>query len=265
MDKNGCAKIKFPCLYNHFRLLKIPPLDHFYPDSMKIRLFIIAFLISVTAFAQKTTVSVILNAGASSFRGANAITTTQVGTGGYFCGCLLREPESFGTKGALSYGTGLSLQHATKKRFVLGLDAAYEILRTKTLVDTYTIDDILMNVEGRNVSYNHFINLFPHAGYQFKLGEKMALQVVGGADFGIGLDSYDKLTINNYIKKEYRNTDNITNLDFRPRLQAELSRGRVSVVTSYSYGLVNWLDDVDGADPHVYMNVFRIGLKYRIN
>jgi hypothetical protein len=216
------------------------------------------------AFAQKTTLSVYLNGGLASFRGKSTVETTSFGTGGPFCNCEGYQTNSFGSKNALSYGAGLVLQKQFKSNLLLGLEAGYEMLRTKAIIDVFQQDDMIMQVEGKSVSYNHFANIFPHIGYNFNVNEEVSIAVTGGADFGIGLDSYHKDSVRDYFKRYKVDTDIIPGFDFRPRLQVKVRYQKFGFTAGYSYGLKNWMGHYDGGNPEAYMNVIRLGMQYQL-
>ncbi|KQS31375.1 outer membrane beta-barrel protein [Dyadobacter sp. Leaf189] len=231
---------------------------------MKLIYLLLFSLCLQPALAQKTSLSVYLNGGLGAFRGESTVKTTSLSTGGPFCRCEGSQANSFGAKNAVSYGAGFILQRQFKSNVLLGLDLGYELLRTKASLTELQLDDMIMQVDGKSISYNHFANIFPHVGYQFNVNEDFHIAVSGGADFGIGLDSYHKLTVTDFIKRSYNNTDIIPGLDFRPRLQVELGSDKLSFRAGYSYGLKNWMGHYDGGNPEAYMNVIRLGARYRL-
>ncbi|WP_031529357.1 outer membrane beta-barrel protein [Dyadobacter crusticola] len=229
-----------------------------------IYLLLFPFLLQ-PALAQKTSLSVYLNGGLGSFRGVSAVKTTSIRTGGPFCRCEGSSANSFGAKNAVSYGAGLVLQKQFKSNVLLGLDLGYELLRTKATIEELQLDDMIMQIAGgKSVSYNHFANIFPHAGYQFNVKDDLHIGLSAGADFGIGLDSYHKHTAPDVFKRYYDNTDIIPGLDFRPRLQLEVGSDKLSLTAGYSYGLKNWMGNYDGGNPRAYMDVIRLGVQYRL-
>ncbi|TLU99098.1 hypothetical protein [Dyadobacter luticola] len=231
--------------------------------------FLYLFLLSLpfqTVFAQKTIFAVHVDGGLSAFSGASTVGVTNVSTGGVFCHCEPSPAQVFGSKTAFSYGAGLVIQREFKNRIRIGLDAAYEMLRTRMNVKTYTIDDMVMVTNGKSISSHQFVNLFPHIGYRIPLGNELSLAVNGGADFGIGLNSYEKLYVPEYFKESLRtNTDLVPGLDFRPRVQVQLISGKFGFNVSYSNGVKNWMADWIGGNPKAYMKVVRVGMQYQLN
>lgn len=237
------------------------------PMSMK-NLSILAFLlICQTAFAQRTTFSVGLNSGVSRFGGASAQKTTSTGTGGFFCQCSPNQAGYLGSVPTYTYGGSLTVQHEFKNHFLLELEAGYENLRTRVDIDEFQIDDMIMRTENAyNITRNHFINLFPSAGYNFPLAENLDISVRGGADFGLGLSSSSRLVV-----PEMFEDDQIVDreglapgLDFRPRIEAKISGKRLGLTVSYAHGLSNWLNGWAGGATDLHMRAWRIGVQYRI-
>jgi hypothetical protein len=228
-------------------------------------LFLLSFPFQV-ALAQKTVLSVNLNGGLSSFRGASAVGSQDIYTGGIFCNCSPSPASSFGAKSAFAYGAGLTIQRELRSRVLIGLDAGYEVAGSKIAVNQYVMDDMVMPTQGKSVSYNHFINLFPHIGYRIPVAENVKVSIAAGTDFGIGLSSYSKLKIPEYFKERIRESnDRIPGLDFRPRIQFQVSYRKVGLYVSYSHGLTNWMGDWVGGNPEAYLKVFRLGVQYQLN
>ncbi len=234
---------------------------------MKI-LSILPFLfICQIGLAQRTSFSVGLNSGISRFAGASAEKTTTSGTGGPFCGCLLREASYLGNVPAITYGANLAVQHEFKNHFLLGLETGYENLRTRINVEQYQLDDMIFKTDnGYSITRNHFINIFPSAGYNFPLVENLDLSLRGGADFGIGLNSSSRLVIKDVFEDDqYTDRDGLApGLDFRPRIEAKIAGKRLGLTVNYSHGVINWLNGWDGGINQLYMRVWRVGVQYRI-
>lgn len=235
--------------------------------SMKI-LYILPFLLFChIGIAQRTTFSAGLNTGISRFTGASAEKTTSTSTGGLFCNCVPRAAGYTGNVPAVTYGANLAVQHEYKNHFLLGLEAGYENLRTRINIEEYQIDDMRFKTENAyNITRNHFINIFPSAGYNFPLAENLDLSLRGGADFGIGLSSSSRLVIREMFEDDqFTDHDGLTpGLDFRPRIEAKISGKRLGLTVNYSHGVINWLTGWAGGPTELYMRVWRVGVQYRI-
>ncbi len=234
---------------------------------MKI-LYILPFLLFCQmGLAQRTTLSVGLNSGISRFAGPSAQKTTSSGTGGPFCNCALREASYLGNVPATTYGASLAVQHEYKNHFLLGLEAGYENLRTRINVENYQIDDMIFNTENAySITRNHFINIFPSAGYNFSLAGNVDISLRGGADFGLGLSSSSRLVVREVFEDDqYTDRDGLApGLDFRPRIEAKISGKRLGLTVNYSHGVTNWLNGWAGGPTELYMRVWRAGVQYRI-
>ena len=225
-------------------------------------LFLFSLLLCFqTGFGQSTKFSVYANSGTSSFKGGGALKSAEYYTGGPWCMCDENDPMAFGAKRAVSYGAGLNFERVFKNNFLAGLELGYEVLRTRASITNFVLDDMIFRVSGKNINVNHFVNAFPHAGYQFPKLDQITFALSAGADFGFGLDSYDKASIPDFLKKSYRNTDNILALDFRPRVHLSASFNRFALTAGYAYGLSDWAHSNSSAS----LSVIRMGLQYRLN
>ncbi|MGX5856793.1 outer membrane beta-barrel protein [Dyadobacter jiangsuensis] len=234
---------------------------------MKILSILPFLLICQIGLAQRTTFSVGLNSGISRFAGESAEKTTTSGTGGPFCGCALREASYLGNVPTITYGGNLAVQYEFKNHFLIGLEAGYENLRTRINVEQFQVDDMIFNTENAySITRNHFINIFPSAGYNFPLADNLNLSLRGGADFGIGLSSSSRLVIKEVFEDDqHTDRDGLApGLDFRPRVEAKISGKRLGLAVSYAHGATNWLNGWAGGATDLHMRVWRVGVQYRI-
>jgi len=224
-------------------------------------LYLLLFVLGLQAgFAQSTTVSVFATGGLSSFSGAGSSKNTEFWTGGYWCMCDTREANSFGARSAISYGGGLTLQHLFQNKMIAGLDLGYEMLRSRSRITQIALDDMVFRTKGRNISSNHFINAFPHAGYLFPISNKIDFSASGGADIGFGLSSREKMKIPDFGDMPGRSTDKIPGIDFRPRIQIGVTYEKFTFTGSYARGIKNW----GSSDLDARLNVIRFGVQYRL-
>ncbi|SEI72378.1 Outer membrane protein beta-barrel domain-containing protein [Dyadobacter sp. SG02] len=234
---------------------------------MKILSILSFLLICHIGLAQRTTFSVGLNSGVSRFAGASAEKTTSSSTGGLFCNCTPSAAGYLGNVPTTTYGASLTVQHEYKNHFLLALEAGYENLRTRINVENFQVDDMIFKTENAyNITRNHFINIFPSAGYNFPLAENLDLSLRGGADFGLGLSSSSRLVVREVFEDDhYTDRDGLTpGLDFRPRIEAKISGKRLGLTVNYAHGVTNWLNGWDGGVNQLYMRVWRVGVQYRI-
>jgi hypothetical protein len=228
--------------------------------------YILPFLLSCQiGLAQRTTFSVGLNSGFSQFFGKSAVKSASVMTPDPLSSGLPRASNRLGGSNAATFGASVSVSREFKNHFLLGLEAGYEMLRSRTDIEVFQVDDMLMQTDGYNINNNKFINLFPSAGYDFLLGEKVRLAVTGGADFGIGLSSKSKLVVPEHYDNMYSNNEGLVpGLDFRPRAQIKVSGDRLGLALSYAHGITNWLNGWAGGATDLHMRAWRIGVQYRI-
>lgn len=232
---------------------------------MKI-IYILPFLLFCQiSFAQRTTFSAGLNTGLSRFAGPSAHRTTSMVSGGPFCNCASSPASSLGNLTAATLGASAIVQREFRNHFVASLEAGYEVLRTRIIVDQYQLDDMIITTDGLNITRNHFINAFPSAGYNFRLSETLNLTVTGGIDLGFGLKSSNRLTIPDFSKSYYSDLPNLVQkVDHRARIQARIDGKRLGFTASYAHGTRNWLTGWAGGPTELYMRVWRAGVQYRI-
>lgn len=229
-------------------------------------LYVLPFLLlGHIGLAQRTTFSAGLNTGLSRFAGPSAHRTTSMVSGGVFCKCESRAASALGDLTAATVGASAIVQREFKNHFVASLEAGYEVLRTRIIVDEYQLDDMIMKADGVNITRHQFINAFPSAGYNFRLNETLNLTVTGGIDLGFGLKSSSRMTIPDFSENVYTDQDNLVQkVDHRTRVQARLDGKRLAFTASYAHGTRNWLSGWAGGPTGLYMRVWRIGVQYRI-
>jgi hypothetical protein len=214
----------------------------------------------LNASAQKTEIGVSLNSGLFSFNGASAHRTTVL---------IGISPDQaytnnpYGTQDGLCFGGSANLKHLINKRFMLGLDLGYETLKSEISLNSYAMLGGSTLVEGKTQLVNHFINAFPFIGKRF--GKTVALDLIGGLDFGYCVSSKDNGEVYNNTNFVVKSLDrkNIS-FDVRPRIQLNLNYLKFNVYTGYSYGLTNYMEGYIGGTPDASSRLVRFGIGYRI-
>jgi hypothetical protein len=177
----------------------------------------------------------------------------------------------YGTKNGLGYGLSINSKRVFAKHFLLGLDAGYEMMRSK--IDINGINSFgpsgstTLPATGKTNLNTQFINLHPNLGFRFG-GSSTTFDLTAGMDVGIVLDAKEK------GKAETTNGGSITtntdrknlNTDLRPRLQLAANYQKFSAHAGYAYGLSNYRGRVMcGGAEEVQSRVIRFGVAYRIN
>lgn len=231
----------------------------------KTLLAIVAVLSFATSYSQKTEFSVSLNSGLFSFRGES------VQEYGFFY--LAAENQNsytnpYGSKYGLSFGASIAVKRITKTKVLVGLDAGYEMLRSKTLIDyiTYSVySSSITPATGHTYLNNSFINLLPYGGYRFSC-RNVNIDLTGGFDIGFCTSAREKGKVTDSNGKKYESSlDRKTiNTDVRARVQLAAYYTYWGVYAGYSRGLVNYMSGYDGGVNEAYSNVIRFGITCRI-
>ncbi|MCO4294748.1 outer membrane beta-barrel protein [Solitalea sp. MAHUQ-68] len=219
------------------------------------KLLIVCFtLISFRTAAQQTEYSLHLGSGLFSFGGESAQNTSFINQN------YTNNP--YGTKSGFSYSICAQIQRATKWNFIYGLQAGYESLSSKIMINDVYLDDMIFSVNEQTILTNQFININPFLGYRFKLG--IPLDLTAGADYGLGISSKERaetfspdVTVDNERK--------IPGLDFRLRFGLATYYKKVGFNVGYSYGLTNYTAEMIGANRENYSRFIRFGISYKIN
>lgn len=232
---------------------------------MRKTLLVIVVVLSTTmCYAQMTEFSVSLNSGLFSFRG-----TSTVKSSSYYISAEYNYPL-YGSKDGLSYGVSMAIKRVTNTKILVGLDAGYEMLRSKVAIDAITYapySSSLTPARGQTYLNNSFINLFPYSGYRFSCSNNFDIDLTGGIDFGFCTNSTEKSKVKDANGKKYKSSiDRKTiNTDIRPRVQITTYYKNFGVYAGYSLGLVNYKSGYIGGTNDAYSNLIRFGLTFRLN
>jgi len=190
----------------------------------------------------------------------------------------------YGNKNAFSYGMGIQAQHVGKSGFIAGLQAGYEILRSKVVINDYKSDYYTIypfyglgalfpyQVKGSSFLQDQSINLSPYVGYRLKF-KKTSIDLLPGVDIAFNLSSYDKgkatLTyppstqVEDTYQTNYKRPDAPT--DVRIKFGGALNYKRVAFTASYAHGLINYDKNVTGGDYNAHSELIRFGIAYKLS
>ncbi len=248
---------------------------------MKIALLTLFILfLSTRLFAQKIELSIQANSGLFSYAGNATASTSFINEGVDDKSDYTNNP--YGSKNGFSYGGDVQAQYVSKSGFITGLQAGYEVLRSKVDVDNYDpiIITIFYNypevfqipVKGHTYLQNQDININPYIGYRLNL-KKIKIDIMPGMDIGINANSYDKGsatgTDGTVYKVDYKMPKSPT--DVRLRLGVAAWFKRFGLTASYAHGLTNFASNLDvtaggGSAPalNAHSELIRFGISYRI-
>ncbi|QJX45691.1 hypothetical protein HMJ29_01555 [Hymenobacter taeanensis] len=234
---------------------------------MKYILLITSFiLVAQSAYAQKTEYSAHLTSGGLAYRGVSAVATTSIDLSGVAAGYGPRTGNVYGKRLGLSYGAGAQVQRITRKNSLLGVQAGYEVLRSRvniTHVDLHKIDEY--SAQGRANLATHFVNIHPYYGHRFRV-KGVELDVTAGPEVGLMRKSRE------HSQAIYDNGSRVTTdveqgvrpkADVRARVNVTAYYQRVGLSVGYAHGVTNYRKGYLGGTNDLFTQVFRAGLAYR--
>jgi len=235
----------------------------------KILLAIPLFFIFTQAKAQSFEISVQANGGLSAYRGNSTVNTTFLD--GADPTAHTGYPNGDGNRLAFSYGADIQLQRNFKSNFILGLEAGYEVLGSKTNINGVYDDTANGETAASGYAEQHagYVNVNPYIGYRFII-KKVKLDVLPGLDFAFGAHESNTINVtatdNTYYNAHTNNVYFNPSDDVRVRLGLAAYYQRFGLTANYSHGLVNFNSGAlaDSVVPPEHRDVFRLGLSYRI-
>lgn len=228
--------------------------------------------------AQNMEIFVQANSGLFHYAGNGATSTSAM-----IAGNPNYTDNPYGNKNGFSYGIGVQAQHVSKSGFIVGLQAGYEILRSKVTINSYQSGGynpvsqqglgglFYSPANGNSFLQDQSIILSPYIGYHLKF-KKITIDLLPGVDIGLNLSSYDKgeATLTDYTSTQalpvyrtnYKRPDAPT--DVRMRFGGALNYKKVAFTASYAHGLTNYDKNMTGRNYNVHSELIRFGIAYKI-
>jgi hypothetical protein len=191
----------------------------------------------------------------------------------------------YGNKNAFSYGADVQAQYVSKGGFIVGAQAGYDILRSKTNItsifpyeiepelSTYNLLDYYpfnpsLPAKGSTILQDQFINLSPYIGYRIKT-KKINIDLMPGVDIGLGINSNDKgkaiATNGTVYEVDYKEVK--PPMDIRLKFGIAANYKKWGITASFAHGLTNYTGDLLNDSPIIYKaqsELLRFGISYRI-
>lgn len=240
----------------------------------KFLLTFVCLLAAAHLFAQKLEVTAGVYSGLFRYSGSSAEPVSFINASSPNLSGFDYTNNPYGNKAGVGFGLSGQAQLVSKGGFILGLQAAYEQLKSKISINqVYVSNPILsspngaaLSATGRTYLKNSTINLNPYLGYRIPFAG-INMDVLGGMDFG--------LITNNRESGEARASDGQTyttsidrknaKKDVRLRFGLAASLNRFGVTASYAHGLTNYMEGYIGGGKHeANSEVIRLGLSYRL-
>ncbi|TWI95931.1 outer membrane protein with beta-barrel domain [Mucilaginibacter frigoritolerans] len=250
----------------------------------KLYLSLLALFLASQLHAQKFELSFQANSGLFHYSGNSASSTSVIIQNG-------TTPKQnytnnpYGNKNAFSYGADVQAQYVSKGGFITGIQAGYNILRSKTNITSvfpleFELEESVLNplyyapfnpslpAKGSTILQDQFINLNPYIGYRIKT-KKINIDLMPGIDIGFGINSYDKgkatTTDGTVYETDYKEVKPLT--DVRLKFGAAVLYKKWGVTASFAHGLTNYTKNLLNDSPIVYKaqsELLRFGISYRI-
>jgi hypothetical protein len=189
--------------------------------------------------------------------------------------------DPYGHKDAFSYGVSVQEQYIAKSGFILGVQAGYEILKSKvdiTQVRPFLYFDDAPGAAaypytpsaGQTFLQDRSINFNPYLGYRLKM-KAVKLDLMPGVNLGINLSSYDKGKAITATNPSATYTTDLklakAPTDVQLKLGAAAYYNKFGVTVSYGHGLTNYtILPLSNATEvtKAHSEQFNFGLSYRI-
>lgn len=238
-------------------------------DLQRAASFSVLFIWVISSLAQKTELTISANSGLFSFAGLSSDNSSTLLIPNASPAYTL---NPYGSKNGFSYGLSAEIQRISKRNIIAGLDAGYELLKSKldiTIVaeNLYSSNSSSYHrAKGHTFIYNNFINIFPYIGKRF-IKNKMLFDLATGLEAGYCLKSTEKAyaTIENGTRYTTSLDRETITTDVRPRIQLSGHYKRSGILIGYSYSLSNYKAGYIGGKNQCYSRLFRFGLTHKIH
>ncbi|HEY8782888.1 MAG TPA: hypothetical protein VIM16_14785 [Mucilaginibacter sp.] len=247
----------------------------------KTLLALFTIILSTHLSAQKIEVSIQANSGLFHYSGNGAASTSFINSAGSPQGYT---NNPYGNKNGFSYGGDIQAQYVGKTGFIAGLQAGYEILRSKTDINAvypynvyyFTTGNYYNGptpAKGQTFLQDQNININPYLGYRLPF-KKIKIDIMPGMDFGININSYDKGSATASDGTVYRVNHKLQKAptDVRLTLGVAAYYKKLGIIVGCAHGLVNYTSNLIGmtagggssAPQIVHSELLRFGISYRV-
>ncbi|HEY2583299.1 MAG TPA: outer membrane beta-barrel protein [Mucilaginibacter sp.] len=212
-------------------------------------LTLISFFLVTQLFAQKFEISVQANSGLYHYGGKSSASVSSIIQGASDKDNYTNNP--YGNKNGFSYGVAVQGQYVAKSGLIIGLQAGYDLLRSKVDINIYYPQYVYLDytsyfappqtpVTGQTFLQNQDINLNPYIGYRIKTS-KIKIDIMPGIDLGFNVSSYDKGKATDNSGNVYRTDLKLQDAptDLRLKLGVSASYKNFGIMAAYAHGLTN--------------------------
>ena len=187
----------------------------------------------------------------------------------------------YGNLYGFSYGADFQAQHVSGGGFIVGLQAGYDILRSKENINRIYRGDLYLEDANYFAAYNGMpatgqafltsqdFNVNPYIGYRLKT-KNLKIDLMPGVDMGYNVSVYQSFNAkddagNHYQANNYAGT---TSPDIRLRFGAAAWYKTYARMASYARGLTNFSSHLLNNNPtprYTKSELIRFGLAIRLN
>ncbi len=233
---------------------------------LKAFLFLPLLSLSLAAFGQRTELSLHLNSGLAAFRSDAPNNQTLLVRYDWMYQTTYYANNPYGGRLGLSYGLAAQATRVTRSRLLFGLQAGYEVLRSRVSIRDYFAARTTSTYPAvGTVFLEHYcLNGHPFAGYRV-LNKAVALDITAGPEAALILAAREKGKVtldNSETVTIYRRRKDIW-VDGRVRFEITASYRRVGLSAGYSRGFINYTRNLTGTDRENFAQFIRIGASYR--
>lgn len=240
----------------------------------KTALSLVCVFIATTSFAQKLEVNAGAYSGLMRFSGQSAESSSimSVSTNSAVNYSYTNNP--YGSKLGFGYGISGQAQLVGKAGFIVGLQLAYEQLKSKIDVNqVFLYNPVSSSTNGQTLAAegstnlkSNIININPYLGYRILIA-KVRLDILAGADMGYISSTREKGVAHANDGKTYTTSMDRTGIkeDYRLRVGIAVGLNKFTFNASYANGISNYMGGyIGGGSPNAHSKVIRIGLGYRL-
>jgi len=252
---------------------------------MKTTLLTLFSLFLITqVYGQKIELSFQANSGLFHYSGKSVAATSFINEGASDAPGQTNNYTNnpYGSKNGFSYGGDVQAQFVSKSGFIVGLQAGYELLRSKVDITYYEplyfylfysapLEPLGNNpyqvpVKGQAFLQDQDININPYIGYRLQI-KQIKLDLMPGIDLGFNVISYDKGKATASDGTVYRTDLKLPDApaDIRLRFGVAALYKKWGLTASFADGLTNLDKNAPGAgSPGAHSELIRFGIIYRI-
>ena len=246
----------------------------------KTTLTLFAIFLFINAYGQNIEWSFLANSGLYHLTGNYTVSTTFLNNvqanakQGY-------ANNPYGNLFAFSYGGGFQAQYLAKSGVIIGLQAAFDVLRSKENInDVYpaglyqATGDYYFNYTGIPATGKSFlvsqdIDFSPYIGYRLN-AKKIKIDLMPGIDLGYNLSVYEYGNAKDESGNKYQTSyySGTLSPDLRLRFGIAAWYKKFALTAGYAHGLTNFSSHLLNDDPtpmYTRSELIRFGIALRLN